>query len=500
VISGQGEEKGEATLECASLGDPVPKVAFRRANHSEDYQPGVNDRVTLSSPGPGRARITIKDLRPSDAGNYTCVSRNKLATVQRDARLIVEFSPRFADNQIKELFTWAGQTRNMTCDWSAEPDGTVQWLKGGLVITENSTYSIFSAPRTSVLQITVRVVDQARIYDTYVCRVTNKLDSAETGIRLRRATAPAVPRSLEVMKIMPTEIHLNAVPPGENGGMDVVGYKVEYNGQVQEFPLGSEMVIKELQPSTTYILLVSAKNDVGTGEPKLQTVTTKDIQKPYPVIITSSYLGMYGYEYTLTWSRPNDGGKPITHYEIRYRQVEADVDVESFNLTQPLGPWISFNEHSEYPLEEFTLLDLEPLTSYQAEVLAYNSVGWSRSDRVFVFKTADGAVHGSSQRHSASVSSGVIVVIVLLVLFLFVVIVDVSCYFLNSCGVTACLCNRLRHGSVKRDKMKHVEEGENEKRPLSEFSNGTDSEPKTYKSEGMSTQGWHERPAGSTEC
>jgi len=50
--------------------------------------------------------------------------------------------------------------------------------------------------------------------------------------------APDAPDVVRVKEALPTEVLLSAVPPAEDGGMAVVGYRVEYEDGVQEFELG----------------------------------------------------------------------------------------------------------------------------------------------------------------------------------------------------------------------------------------------------------------------
>jgi len=47
-------------------------------------------RVLASSPSVNRLQLSISKLTPSDAGNYTCRSSNKLSSVTRDAQLTVQ--------------------------------------------------------------------------------------------------------------------------------------------------------------------------------------------------------------------------------------------------------------------------------------------------------------------------------------------------------------------------------------------------------------------------
>jgi neural cell adhesion molecule len=56
-------------------------------------------------------------------------------------------------------------------------------------------------------------------------------------------------------------------------------------------------------------------------------------------------------------------------------------------------------------------------------------------------------------------TSAVILVVVIIVFLLFLVIIDISCYFLNSCGVLMLICQHVC-GKKPVDRHKQMEEGE----------------------------------------
>ena len=65
---------------------------------------------------------------------------------------------------------------------------------------------------------------------------------------------------------------------------------------------------------------------------------------------------------------------------------------ESFNLSQPIGEWVSNQkaENRDRPMTEYHFDDLAPMSQYQAEIRAYNGMGWSAPGPIFVFRTGDG--------------------------------------------------------------------------------------------------------------
>ena len=63
-------------------------------------------------------------------------------------------------------------------------------------------------------------------------------------------------------------------------------------------------------------------------------------------------------------------------------------------------------------------------------------------------------------RHELGLTTGGIIGIIFAVFVIFLLIVDISCYFMNDCGVLMCLRLRIcgKRSSASKDKM--MEEGE----------------------------------------
>lgn len=65
-----------------------------------------------------------------------------------------------------------------------------------------------------------------------------------------------------------------------------------------------------------------------------------------------------------------------------------------------------------------------------------------------------------ARMQAASVGPGAIVGIVIVVFVVLLVVIDVSCYFVNNCGVTTFVCVHLCGRSTVFTKEKAMEEGE----------------------------------------
>lgn len=485
VIMTEGQS---ISIHCFSHGFPSPVMAFRKAGNKESYVIGDNEdeRIFLSNPKPGQLTLNFVSLIPEDASDYICRSKNDIGHDEKTAKLTVNYRPHFPKDHSSSVYIWAGKTRNITCEVQAEPIPQIVWLRRGIEIISNETFLIYPNGRNSSLQVKVTEADQGWIYGPYVCVASNEFGKANRSMELIRATAPNSPKSVNVTECLPTSVIVHVTAPEEDGGDRVKGYVVEY----MEKPLNTTSVsvggaesgdvlpvynqipstvevqdtdvieIENLKPNTTYILKVKAKNEVGAGSPKEETVTTQSIRKPYPIEITSDENGD-AFRYVITWKKPITGGKPITDYEFKFRQMFSDEETLKDGSKKKHGEWERRTRADDLdrPMLHYDLERLTPSTTYQLEVKAKNELGWSDVVRVFEFRTRE-ATPSEVAMH-ASVGPGAIVGIVIFIFIILLVAVDVACFFVNRCGVTMCICVHLcGKDQALFNKEKAMEEGE----------------------------------------
>lgn len=70
---------------------------------------------------------------------------------------------------------------------------------------------------------------------------------------------------------------------------------------------------------------------------------------------------------------------------------QVSVEVNSFNISQPLEDWIAKGLlPKDLPLNQYQLKDLQANSYYELEIRTNNSMGWSEPNKQFVFLTAKG--------------------------------------------------------------------------------------------------------------
>jgi neurocan core protein len=407
-------EGESATLVCKSHGDPSPSMTFRKIGSSHDFNSTNVDRNRLQLRySVGKLELEFKKVNASDTGNYSCTSQNKAGHTSAVGSVVVNYKPRFSHDHVRKVYIWAGKTHNISCHVHAHPLPDIHWLRHGRELQNNDTYQIFTMSSHSFLQVRVKESDQSWIYGNYTCRARNHLGEQRIDIEMAQATIPSAPLSVSVKEVSPNMVILDVVPPRQNGGKEVIGYRIEYGHRLMDFAIGykesraeltstpstrpsaspskEELVVENLRPSTNYTFLIRAKNEVGVGHAVQQTVATLPVRTPYPVRIVSPRTGREAFSYTLVWDTPKTGGKPIQKYIIKYRQVDPVSGTKTSSGAVARDDWhstITISDSMHEPRVEYVLEGLTPMTHYEVEIIAQTNLGTSLPTK-FVFSTSE---------------------------------------------------------------------------------------------------------------
>jgi hypothetical protein len=167
------------------------------------------------------------------------------------------------------------------------------------------------------------------------------------------------------------QVTLTWTAPGSDGGTSITGYLVEYSTSSSgwtQITTGSTALTYTIGPpshtltnGTTYTFRVSAINAVGTGTPSNTINVTPSTIPGAPVITSSSTCD--NQQSVVTWTAPNDGGAPITSYNLQYSTI-------------PTGSWLTPTPSSvTAPTTSYTFTGLTNGTQYYFQVQAVNMNG-----------------------------------------------------------------------------------------------------------------------------
>uniref|UniRef100_A0A8C2J9D8 Neural cell adhesion molecule 1a n=1 Tax=Cyprinus carpio TaxID=7962 RepID=A0A8C2J9D8_CYPCA len=447
------ELEEQITLTCEATGDPTPNIiwSFGRRVFTENEQ-SLDGNVIVRSDA-RVSSLTLKYVQFTDAGQYLCTARNSIGQDIQSMYLEVRYAPKIQGPAA--VFTWEGNPANITCEALAHPGAFVSWFREGQLLPSANTTNvkIYNTPADSYLKVTP---ESQNDFGSYNCTATNVIGTESKEFILVQADVPSAP-SIERVEPYSSTAKVEFDEPASSGGVPILKYKAEWRiaGQDwtdKEYIAGDGLnfiTIVGLKPETTYEVKISAINGKGAGESsppesfKTQPVlssetptsippTTADLREPNPPKLEVKPLST-GNEMKVHWIKQDDGGSPIKHYLVRYRAV-------------------SMIGH-----EYVVLRSLDWNTEYEVYVIAENQRGRSEPGKLS-FRTLPEPTAIPGTMHTG-MSTGAIVGILIVVFILLLFGVDVTCYFLNKCGLLMCIAVNFCGKSGPSAKGKDIEEG-----------------------------------------
>ncbi|XP_016084259.1 neural cell adhesion molecule 1a isoform X9 [Sinocyclocheilus grahami] len=472
------ELEEQITLTCEATGDPTPNIiwSFGRRVFTENEQASwtrpekhksLDGNVIVRSDA-RVSSLTLKYVQFTDAGQYLCTARNSIGQDIQSMYLEVRYAPKIQGPAA--VFTWEGNPANITCEALAHPGASVSWFRDGQLLPSANTTNvkIYNTPAASFLEVTP---ESQNDFGSYNCTATNVIGTESKEFILVQADVPSAP-SIERVEPYSSTAVVEFDEPASSGGVPILKYKAEWRIAGQdwtdreyEVEDGLNLItIVGLKPETTYEVKISAINGKGEGESsppesfKTQPVrspfkmssetptsippTTADLKgEPNPPKLEAKPLST-GNEMKVHWIKQDDGGSPIKHYLVRYRAKNR----------QDWKPEIRLPNGSEYVV----LRGLDWNTEYEVNIIAENQRGRSEPGKLS-FRTLPEPT--AIPETSSGLSTGAIVGILIVVFILLLFGVDVTCYFLNKCGLLMCIAVNFCGKSGPSAKGKDIEEG-----------------------------------------
>ncbi|KAM9319210.1 neural cell adhesion molecule 1b [Pholidichthys leucotaenia] len=461
------EMEEQVTLTCEASGDPTPTInwSYGERVFTEGEQAHLNRIYQASWTRPEQYKsldgnvvvrsdarvssLTLKDVKYTDAGQYLCTVRSAIGEDDQTAYLEVQYAPKI--HGTVAVYTWEGNPVNISCEVKAHPsDVSMAWLRDGLQLPNSNTTNIkiFRSPLASYLQITPETEND---FGSYNCTASNEMGTESKEFLLIQAEVPSAP-SIDEVRPYSTTALIHFEEPESTGGVPVLNYKAMWRmqdraswvQQVWDAQKGSinEVTITGLKPESYYEVKLSAINGKGEGESSpTEFFKTEPVRTPIPPKLEVA-LEPIGNVIKVSWIKQDDGGIPIIHYLIRYKRAESTH----------WKPEIRLPSSSEYVL----LSGLDWDTEYNIMVVAENQKGKSAPAKIS-FRTSSEPEAIPDLGDDSPLSMGIMLWagILVVVFVLLLLAVDVTCYFVNKCGLIMCLCGKSGTGP----KGHHLEEG-----------------------------------------
>ncbi|KAF7218646.1 transcript variant X7, partial [Nothobranchius furzeri] len=468
IVNKTTSEMEEETLTCEATGDPTPTISWSYGEHffteGEQVKSGSPLQASWTRPEQHKSldgnvvvrsdarvsSLTLKYVKYTDAGQYLCTARSTIGEDKQAVYLEVRYAPKI--HGTVAVYTWEGNPVNISCEVRAYPsDVSIVWLRDGLQLpNSNSTnVKIFRSPTSSYLQVTP---ESENDFGSYNCTASNEMGTESKEFLLIQAEVPSAPFIDEVRPFSTTAL-IQFEEPESTGGVPVLKYRTQWRvegrgswvtriHEVQD-GFGNELTITGLKPDTSYEVKLSAANGKGEGESSSAELfkTAPVLGNPNPPKLEGS-LQATGNSLKVSWIAQDDGGSPILHYLVRYKPIQGSGWKPEIRM--PSGS------------EHVVLQGLEWDTEYSVYVVAENQKGKSQP-ATMSFRTSSKpeAIPDLGEEGVLPMGTMLWAGILVVVFVLLLLAVDVTCYFVNKCGLIMCLCGKSGTGT----KGHNLEEG-----------------------------------------
>ncbi|KAM4828353.1 neural cell adhesion molecule 1 isoform 3-T3 [Thomomys bottae] len=456
------ELEEQVTLTCEASGDPIPSIIWRTSTRNisseekaswtrPEKQETLDGHMVVRS----HARVsslTLKSIQYTDAGEYICTASNTIGQDSQSMYLEVQYAPKLQGPVA--VYTWEGNQVNITCEVFAYPSATISWFRDGQLLPSSnySNIKIYNTPSASYLEVTP---DSENDFGNYNCTAVNRIGQESLEFILVQADTPSSP-SIDGVEPYSSTAQVQFDEPEATGGVPILKYKAEWRAlgeevwhfkwyDAKEANMEGVVTIVGLKPETSYAVRLAALNGKGLGEISAASeFKTQPVREPSAPKLEGQ-MGEDGNSIKVNLIKQDDGGSPIRHYLVKYRA----------KLSSEWKPEIRLPSGSDHIM----LKALEWNAEYEVYVVAENQQGKSKAAH-FVFRTsAQPTAIPANGSPTSGLSTGAIVGILIVIFVLLLVVVDITCYFLNKCGLLMCIAVNLCGKAGPGAKGKDMEEG-----------------------------------------
>ncbi|NXH42117.1 NCAM1 protein, partial [Dicaeum eximium] len=446
------ELEDQITLTCEASGDPIPSITWRTSTRNiSNEEKTLDGRIVVRS----HARVsslTLKDIQYTDAGEYVCTASNTIGQDSQAMYLEVQYAPKLQGPVA--VYTWEGNQVNITCEVFAYPSAVISWFRDGQLLPSSnySNIKIYNTPSASYLEVTP---DSENDFGNYNCTAVNRIGQESSEFILVQADTPSSP-SIGRVEPYSSSAQVEFDEPEATGGVPILKYKAEWRAlgegdwhsrlyDAKEANVEGTVTITGLRPETSYAVRLSAVNGKGVGELSLPAeFRTQPVREPSAPKL-EGHIGEDGNSIKVNVIKQDDGGSPIRHYLIKYKAKHSSEWKPEIRL--PSGS------------DHVMLKSLDWNADYEVYVVAENQQGKSKPAHYAFRTSAQPTVIPASTSPTSGLGTASIIGILVVVFVALLVAVDVTCYFLNKCGLLMCIAVNLCGKSGPGAKGKDMEEG-----------------------------------------
>uniref|UniRef100_A0A673XMP4 Contactin-3 n=1 Tax=Salmo trutta TaxID=8032 RepID=A0A673XMP4_SALTR len=368
---------GEVIMECRPHASPRASISWRRGGEFlKDSK-----RRTIMEDG----TLRISNISESDGGRYTCVARNPFGTSSSTEPTKITVPPLSVDATV-------GQSIVLPCEVSRDSslDPTFKWFFNGKLIDFNKQDHFEMIGGESAGDLMVRNI-QLKHSGKYVCMVHTVVDSVSAAADLIVRGPPGAPEGLMVGEITDSSAQLSW-GSGPDNHSPVTTYTIQAR---TPFSIGWQAVrtvpdsvpgqmfhatVIDLNPWVDYEFRVVAINNVGVGEPSMQSKQIRT-KAAVPEVAPGNVSGGGGSrgELVIQW-------EPIPEELQNGEEFGYIVAFRSLGTTTWKQTVLASPDASRYTFRNDSI---PPLSQFEVKVGVYNKEGEGPSSHVVVVYSAE---------------------------------------------------------------------------------------------------------------
>uniref|UniRef100_A0A8C8LQT2 Contactin-3 n=1 Tax=Oncorhynchus tshawytscha TaxID=74940 RepID=A0A8C8LQT2_ONCTS len=374
---------GEVIMECRPHASPRASISWRRGG---EFLKDSRRRTIMED---GTLRIT--NISKSDGGRYTCVARNPFGTSSSTGTLVVKEPTKITVPPLSVDAT-VGQSIVLPCEVSRDSslDPTFKWFFNGKLIDFNKQDHFEMIGGESAGDLMVRNI-QLKHSGKYVCMVHTVVDSVSAAADLIVRGPPGAPEGLMVGEITDSSAQLSW-GSGPDNHSPVTTYSIQAR---TPFSIGWQAVrtvpdsvpgqmfhatVIDLNPWVDYEFRVVAINNVGVGEPSMQSKQIRT-KAAVPEVAPGNVSGGGGSrgELVIQW-------EPIPEELQNGEEFGYIVAFRSLGTTTWKQTVLPSPDASRYTFRNDSI---PPLSQFEVKVGVYNNEGEGPSSHVVVVYSAE---------------------------------------------------------------------------------------------------------------
>ncbi|KAG7474878.1 neural cell adhesion molecule 1-like [Solea senegalensis] len=411
------------SLVCLVEGQPKPNITWIMPRTFDPSRHLFNS---------DRSQLTILSVARADYGEYVCSATNEISEDSATIMLDVFEAPEvFVSAEQQSVLV--GERVSVSCNVSGNPQPELHWLN------KHNGQTLDSASGHIHVVNGVLVIDEILPSDggLYSCMAVSTTGNASRDVAIHTqpgplylSVSPGLTSVLFSLKTMPI-----------SGGTPVTSFILQWRQSATQqwkevtVPASDSLAITALKPYTLYTVRFAAMNAVGLGWfSETKSVRTLGIREPDSPVLSNA-IKIESNSLTVPLKQIDDGGMPLLHFSIRYRQDKEGAEWKEMKLSP---------EANTVSLE-----DLSFGSDYQMEVMAVNANGSSIPAKMN-FTIAE-------KPQSSSMTKGSVVGIVMVIFLVVFLMVDATCCYRNRCGLLMSIAVKLFGQKVPG--LKRLEDG-----------------------------------------